>query len=60
MPASEFPALSAGCSAAASLVAAEEVDAVQELAVRLMPASLQMNVPLKVDLKRGRNWAEMK
>jgi len=38
---------------------ADEVEAVRELAQRLMPASLQMKVPLKVDLKQGRNWAEM-
>ena len=39
---------------------AEEVDAVRELASRIMPASLEMNVPLKVDLKQGKNWSDMK
>ncbi|MCC7366451.1 MAG: DNA polymerase I [Dehalococcoidia bacterium] len=38
---------------------AEEVDAVKELATRIMPASLEMAVPLKVDVKQGRNWGEM-
>jgi len=38
---------------------ADEVEAVRELAARIMPASLEMNVPLKVDLKQGRNWGEM-
>ena len=37
----------------------DEVDAIRELSARIMPASLQMNVPLKVDLKQGRNWGEM-
>jgi len=37
----------------------DEVDAVIELATRIMPASLEMRVPLKVDVKRGRNWGEM-
>lgn len=38
---------------------ADEVDTVIELATRIMPASLEMRVPLKVDVKRGRNWGEM-
>lgn len=38
---------------------AEEVEAVRELAARLMPASIELKVPLKVDLKQGRNWGEM-
>jgi DNA polymerase-1 len=38
---------------------AEEVETVRELAGRIMPASLEMNVPLKVDLKQGKNWGEM-
>jgi len=37
----------------------DEVEAIRELAVRLMPAALTMKVPLKVDLKQGRNWGEM-
>jgi len=38
---------------------ADEVEVVRELADRLMPASIEMHVPLKVDLKQGRNWGEM-
>ncbi len=38
---------------------ADEVEAIRELAVRIMPASVAMAVPLKVDLKQGRNWGEM-
>jgi DNA polymerase-1 len=34
----------------------EEVEAVKEMAVRVMPASIEMAVPLKVDLKTGKNW----
>ena len=39
---------------------ADEREAISEIALRLMPASIQMNVPLKVDIKQGRNWGEMK
>jgi DNA polymerase-1 len=38
---------------------AEEIPAIEEMIRRLMPASLAMAVPLKVDLKKGRNWGEM-
>ncbi|MCC6381021.1 MAG: DNA polymerase I [Dehalococcoidia bacterium] len=38
---------------------AEEREGVRDIALRAMPASLQMRVPLKVDIKQGRNWAEM-
>ena len=38
---------------------ADEVEHVTELATRIMPASLEMRVPLKVDVKKGRNWGEM-
>jgi DNA polymerase-1 len=38
---------------------ADEVEEIRELATRIMPASLKMNVPLKVDLKQGRNWGAM-
>lgn len=37
----------------------DEVEAIQELALRIMPASLDLVVPLKVDLKKGRNWGEL-
>jgi DNA polymerase-1 len=38
---------------------AEEVEAVRELAPRIMSSSIELKVPLKVDLKQGRNWGEM-
>jgi DNA polymerase-1 len=38
---------------------ADEIDDMTELACRIMPASLEMRVPLKVDVKKGRNWGEM-
>jgi DNA polymerase-1 len=38
---------------------AAEVEAVRELSARLMRASIELKVPLKVDLKQGRNWGEM-
>ncbi len=38
---------------------AEEVEAVRELAPRVMSGSIELKVPLKVDLKQGRNWGEM-
>ena len=37
----------------------DEADAIRELCLELMPASLEMKVPLKVDMKQGLNWAEM-
>jgi DNA polymerase-1 len=37
----------------------DEADAIRELCLELMPASLEMRVPLKVDMKQGLNWAEM-
>ena len=38
---------------------ATELDAVRELVLDIMPASLKLEVPLKVDVKVGRNWGEM-
>ena len=38
---------------------ADEREAVRELALEIMPASLEMAVPLKVEVKEGRNWGEM-
>jgi DNA polymerase-1 len=37
----------------------DEIDAVAELACRIMPASIQLSVPVKVDLKVGSNWGDM-
>jgi DNA polymerase-1 len=36
-----------------------EQDALRELVLRIMPASLKLDVPLKVDVKAGKNWADM-
>ncbi|HEX5370310.1 MAG TPA: DNA polymerase I, partial [Dehalococcoidia bacterium] len=36
-----------------------EQEALRELVLRIMPASLQLDVPLKVDVKAGKNWADM-
>ena len=36
-----------------------EREAISAITLRLMPASIEMNVPLKVDIKQGRNWGEM-
>jgi DNA polymerase-1 len=36
-----------------------ELDTVRDMVRRIMPASLQLDVPLKVDVKVGRNWADM-
>ena len=36
-----------------------ELDDLRELLLRIMPASFSLNVPLKVDLKVGKNWADM-
>lgn len=37
----------------------EEVDAIREMAPRLMSSSIELKVPLKVDLKQGRTWGDM-
>ena len=36
-----------------------ELDAVRELCLRLMPKSLDLVVPLKIDIKTGKNWGEL-
>ena len=36
-----------------------ELDALREMVLRVMPASLELAVPLKVDVKVGKNWADM-
>lgn len=38
---------------------AAEVDAFRDMALRLMPASLELVTPLKVDVKLGKNWGEL-
>ncbi|MDE2669582.1 MAG: DNA polymerase I [Chloroflexota bacterium] len=37
----------------------DEADEVGSLLAEVMPASIELKVPLKVDLKRGRTWAEL-
>jgi DNA polymerase-1 len=36
-----------------------ELDTLRALVLEIMPASLKLDVPLKVDVKVGRNWADM-
>jgi DNA polymerase I len=36
-----------------------EVDAVREMALDIMPRSLDLVVPLKIDVKTGTNWGEL-
>jgi DNA polymerase-1 len=36
-----------------------EMDALREMVLRIMPASLDLDVPLKVDVKAGKNWGEI-
>ena len=38
----------------------KEGDDVQEVALRIMPQSLEVAVPLKVDVKVGTSWGDMK
>ncbi|MDP2954511.1 MAG: DNA polymerase I, partial [Chloroflexota bacterium] len=37
----------------------EEVEEMRALVLRTMPRAVELSVPLKVDTKLGRNWAEM-
>jgi DNA polymerase I len=37
----------------------EEMDDLREIVLRVMPASLDLDVPLKVDVKAGKNWGEI-
>jgi DNA polymerase-1 len=37
----------------------DEIEEVRTLCVDIMPASIELRVPLKVDTKIGRNWGEM-
>ena len=37
----------------------KELDTLQELVLRIMPQSLELAVPLKVDVKVGKNWGEL-
>jgi DNA polymerase-1 len=37
----------------------EEIDLMKELVSEIMPQALKLSVPLKIDIKLGKNWAEM-
>jgi DNA polymerase-1 len=37
----------------------EEIDRMKELVSSIMPQALKLRVPLKIDIKLGKNWAEM-
>jgi DNA polymerase-1 len=37
----------------------EETDPMKELVAEIMPKALKLSVPLKIDIKLGKNWAEM-
>jgi DNA polymerase-1 len=37
----------------------EETDRMKELVFEIMPQALKLSVPLKIDIKVGKNWAEM-
>jgi DNA polymerase-1 len=37
----------------------EEIETMKELVAALMPQALKLSVPLKIDIKMGKNWAEM-
>ncbi len=36
-----------------------ELDTLREMCLRVMPASIDMVVPLKIDIKTGKNWGEL-
>jgi DNA polymerase-1 len=40
-------------------VSPEEIDRMKELVFEIMPQALKLSVPLKIDIKVGKNWAEM-
>jgi len=37
----------------------DEVDTMKRLIAELMPQALKLSVPLKIDIKMGKNWGEM-
>lgn len=37
----------------------EEIEVMKELVGRIMPQALKLSVPLKIDIKLGKNWGEM-
>jgi DNA polymerase-1 len=41
-------------------VSPDETETIRELVAELMPAALKLSVPLKIDIKVGKNWGEMR
>jgi DNA polymerase I-like protein with 3'-5' exonuclease and polymerase domains len=37
----------------------EEVEEMKSLVTELMPKAVELRVPVKIDIKLGKNWAEM-
>jgi DNA polymerase-1 len=37
-----------------------EIDTMRKIVPEIMSSAIQLDVPLKVDLKTGKNWGEMK
>jgi DNA polymerase-1 len=37
----------------------DELEEMKDMALRIMPEAMKLKVPLKVDLKVGKNWADM-
>ncbi|MFA7246109.1 MAG: DNA polymerase, partial [Dehalococcoidia bacterium] len=37
----------------------EEMDAIKQMVLEIMPAAIKLVVPLKIDIKVGQNWGEM-
>ena len=37
----------------------EEMDAMKQLVLEIMPGAMKLVVPLKIDIKVGQNWGEM-
>ena len=37
----------------------EEMDTMKQLVLEIMPGAVKLVVPLKIDIKVGRNWGEM-
>jgi DNA polymerase-1 len=37
----------------------EEMETIKKLVIDIMPNAMKLSVPLKIDIKVGRNWGEM-
>jgi DNA polymerase-1 len=38
----------------------DEVEGIKALVSEIMPRAVELRIPVKIDTKLGRNWAEMK